>query len=114
MQQEMKNSERNSIQLPNSNISRIVELRQKEVINMVDGRRLGYVKDIEFSLETGRLLSVVLPGRGLFPGFYRRNRVGYPGGIFGRSEEIILVDIKEYWGSKMKEISLNNIVSGSQ
>ncbi|NLN63867.1 MAG: YlmC/YmxH family sporulation protein [Clostridiaceae bacterium] len=97
MQQEMKNSERNSIQLPNSNISRIVELRQKEVINMVDGRRLGYVKDIEFSLETGRLLSVVLPGPWSFSRFFTgETELVIPWRDIRKiGEEIILVDIKE-------------------
>lgn len=97
MRQDVKNLENNGIQLPTSNVSRIVELRQKEVINMVDGRRLGYVKDIEFSLETGRLLSIVLPGPWSFFRFFSGEaELVIPWKDIRKiGEEIILVDIKE-------------------
>lgn len=97
MQQEQKNLERNGIQLPTSNVSRIGELRQKEVINLVDGRRLGYVKDIEFSLETGRLVSIILPGPwSLFRAFGGEAELVIPWRDIRKiGEEIILVDIKE-------------------
>lgn len=39
-----------------------LELRCKEVVNVVDGRRLGHVVDIIFSLESGCLQGVVVPG----------------------------------------------------
>lgn len=39
-----------------------LELRCKEVVNVVDGRRLGHIVDIVFNLETGCLLGVVVPG----------------------------------------------------
>lgn len=63
LQKEYRSSERNGIQLPNSNISRIADLRHKEVINISDGKRLGFVKDAEFSLETGKITALILPGR---------------------------------------------------
>ncbi|MEC9487984.1 MAG: YlmC/YmxH family sporulation protein [Halanaerobium sp.] len=40
------------------------ELRMKEVINILDGRKLGFVEDIELDLEKGRIKSVVVPGKG--------------------------------------------------
>ena len=41
---------------------RICDLRQKEVINIIDGARLGYVEDVELDVSNGRILSVVIPG----------------------------------------------------
>ena len=97
MQQDLKNLERSGIQLPTSNVSRIGELRQKEVVNLVDGRKLGFVKDIEFSLETGRLVSVILPGPwSLFRAFGGEAELVIPWRDIRKiGEEIILVDMKE-------------------
>ncbi|MSS63026.1 YlmC/YmxH family sporulation protein [Velocimicrobium porci] len=41
---------------------RMCELRQKEVINICDGMRLGYPDDIEFDLCTGRIQKIIIPG----------------------------------------------------
>ncbi len=51
--------------------NRFTELRCKEVINVTDGCRLGYVNDLELDLESGRVLVLIVacPGRffGLVP-----------------------------------------------
>ncbi len=39
-----------------------LELRCKEVVNVVDGRRLGHIVDVIFDLESGCLQGVVVPG----------------------------------------------------
>ncbi len=39
-----------------------LELRCKEVINIVDGRRLGHITDIVFSLPNAYILGVIVPG----------------------------------------------------
>lgn len=41
---------------------RICELRNKEVINTKDGKILGYVMDVEFDINTGKLVAVIVPG----------------------------------------------------
>lgn len=41
---------------------RIYELRQKEVINVCDCQRLGYVCDIEFDPKTGCIEAIIVPG----------------------------------------------------
>ena len=43
--------------------TRITELRWKEVIGMGDGSRFGFVEDLEVDVESGRVRSLVLPGR---------------------------------------------------
>ncbi|MBQ8638251.1 MAG: YlmC/YmxH family sporulation protein [Lachnospiraceae bacterium] len=76
---------------------RICDLKQKEVINICDCKRLGFVCDIEFDCATGRITAIVVPG------------IGKICGLFGRDTEfiipfckicqigpdIILVDIRE-------------------
>ncbi|MCI5929406.1 MAG: YlmC/YmxH family sporulation protein [Pseudoflavonifractor capillosus] len=43
--------------------SRIADLRCKEIINVTDGSRFGYVGDVEVDLDTGRICALVVPGR---------------------------------------------------
>lgn len=38
------------------------ELKNKEVIHVGDGERLGFVSDIEIDTVTGRVLSISVPG----------------------------------------------------
>lgn len=42
---------------------KISDLRAREVVNVLDGRKLGNIMDIDLDLERGRVLSFVLPGR---------------------------------------------------
>lgn len=43
--------------------TRVTELRCKEIINVRDGSRFGYMGDVELDLESGQVLSLVVPGR---------------------------------------------------
>ena len=54
------------------------ELRQKEVINLCDGCRLGYVCDLEFDLCDGRITALILPGEGTLFGFGRCELIVIP------------------------------------
>ena len=40
------------------------ELKNKEVINVCDGTRLGFVSDIEMDIENCRVVSLLLPADG--------------------------------------------------
>lgn len=42
----------------------IDELRYKEVIDIADGRRYGFVSDVEFDAATGQILAIIIRGRG--------------------------------------------------
>ena len=48
---------------------RYSELRCKEVICLADGRRLGYICDLEIDLSCGKIIALILPGPGRFKGF---------------------------------------------
>lgn len=39
-----------------------LELRCKEVINVVDGRRLGHIIDVVIELNSGRIQGFIVPG----------------------------------------------------
>ena len=43
-------------------VERFSEIRNKEVIHVCEGSRLGYVSDCCIELETGRVTAVVIPG----------------------------------------------------
>ena len=42
---------------------RVAELRYKEIINVSDGSRYGWVGDVEVDLESGQVRALVVPGR---------------------------------------------------
>ena len=37
------------------------ELRQKEIINISDGKRMGFVSDVEINMETGTIEAIIIP-----------------------------------------------------
>ena len=39
-----------------------LDFKHKEVINICDGKRLGYVQDVCADLESGRITSIIVPG----------------------------------------------------
>lgn len=42
---------------------KLSDLRRKEVVNINDGKSLGYICDAEIDLCDGRIISIMLPGR---------------------------------------------------
>lgn len=39
-----------------------LDFKHKEVINITDGKRLGFVQDVNADLETGVITSIIVPG----------------------------------------------------
>jgi len=78
-------------------MNRASEFRQKEVINIADGRRLGFVSDVEVNLEDGRIEAIIIPGGGRFFGFIGKdNEYVIPWERVKKvGEDIILVDMDE-------------------
>jgi YlmC/YmxH family sporulation protein len=69
------------------------DLRQKEVINLSDGARYGFVSDLEIS-EEGKILAIIVPGPGRVLGVFGRDqeyRIPWES-ITKIGEDIILVD----------------------
>lgn len=47
-------------------MAKISEFRQKEVVDINSGQRLGFICDIDVDLETGKIISVTVPSGKLF------------------------------------------------
>jgi YlmC/YmxH family sporulation protein len=41
---------------------KISDLRNRDVVNIVDGRRLGAICDLDLDLENGRITAIIVPG----------------------------------------------------
>ena len=77
------------------------EIRNKEVINIFDGKSLGYVCDIEINLQAGTIDGIVLPGsRGIFNliGKGEEDIVIKWSDVKTVGEDVILVDVKGAFG----------------
>lgn len=83
---------------------RIAELRYKEVIDIVDGSRYGFVGDVEFEVDTGAIKAVIIPGRLRWLGLLGREEdVVFPWSAVKRfGEDIILVEGGERRGRRGK------------
>jgi len=57
---------------------RIYEMRQKEIINIRDGMRMGFVADVEIDEESGEIENLIVPGPARILG------------VFGRDEEYVI------------------------
>ncbi|MGI6686008.1 MAG: YlmC/YmxH family sporulation protein [Bacillota bacterium] len=84
---------------------KVSEIRMKDIINIVDGKRLGFIKDIELNLQGGKIKSLILPGTSKFMGIFGRNddlaitwdqikKVGV---------DVILVEVHSFTDLKHKE-----------
>ena len=79
-------------------ILRISELRCREVINICDGCRVGYVNDAEFDCTGGNIVALVVPGRAKCFGLLgREDDYVIPWGCirrFGEDTVLVEVDLK--------------------
>ena len=77
----------------------INDLRDKDVINICDGRKLGCVDDVEVDVNSGRLVAIIVPCDGRLFGFGRsKNLVILWDSIEKIGDDTILVriDVKDY------------------
>lgn len=68
------------------------DLRLREVVNVLDGKRMGFIGDLEIEAETGQIMAIVVPGQGKFLGF------------LGRSDDVVIP-----W-ERIKKIGLDVIL----
>ena len=72
----------------------LTELTEKQVINLCDGKILGYIVDFKIDIYNGRLTAIILPGEGGFLGFKRCTDVIIPWEkICKIGKDTIIVDI---------------------
>ena len=77
---------------------KITELRGREVINIRTGYRLGYVYDVLFDVEGGRIASLIVPAQARFFGLFGHpNDYIIPWDCVKRvGDDIILIDSEEH------------------
>ncbi|MEL7655817.1 MAG: YlmC/YmxH family sporulation protein [Bacillota bacterium] len=72
------------------------DLKNKEVINIYDGKSLGYVYDIEVNLEKGIIEGIIVPAQRSFFSFFGRGDNDYVikwKDIKRIGDDVILVDV---------------------
>lgn len=72
-----------------------LDFKHKEVINITDAKRLGYVQDVTAELETGTITSIIVPGSNKIFNFLNgNNQIIIPWDkIKAIGDDIILVEI---------------------
>lgn len=74
-----------------------LDFKHKEVINIVDGKRLGYVQDVTANLESGIITSIIVPGNNKLFNMFSNSDIVIPWeNIKCIGEDIILVEISQY------------------
>ncbi len=81
-------------------LARASDLEARDVVNIVDGKRLGSITDVEFSLDSGRITAIIVPGSPKMLGLFARDsEVVIPWeNIRKIGADVILVEVKEYGG----------------
>ncbi len=75
-------------------MGRALTFKQKEVVNLSDGKRLGYVQDVEANFETGEITAIIVPSTTKFFSVGNKNDIVIPWNKIKRiGEDIILVEI---------------------
>lgn len=74
-------------------------LREKEIVNVKDGSRLGYISDIEVNLQEGKIEAIIIPGPGRVLGFFGKNEdyIIRWENIIKIGVHVVLVDLSPEW-----------------
>ncbi len=76
-------------------MARLEDLTQKEVINIKDGARLGFVSDVDINIKTGCVINIIVAGPCKVFGLFGRDSeyIISWGDIKRIGDDIILVDV---------------------
>ena len=93
-----------SLQVRQQRYMTFSELRCREVICLADGRRLGYVSDLEIDLNCGKILALILPGTKRWKGLFSvgQYRVAWQE-VASIGADLILVNCCEEIGTDRKK-----------
>lgn len=73
------------------------EMKEKEVINIRNGMKIGFIYDFEIDLEKGEVVAAIIPSYGKVFGIFGKNKdIIIPWqNIFKIGHDIILVDLND-------------------
>ncbi|MNO90367.1 PRC-barrel domain protein [compost metagenome] len=76
-------------------MARGIDFKQKEVINITEGKILGFVVDVQADFENGEINSIIVAQTGkLFGNFLGKNNITIPWTKIKKiGEDVILVEI---------------------
>ena len=75
-------------------MGRALTFKQKEVINLIDGRRLGYVQAVDAEFSTGEITAIVVPGTSKMFSMGNKGDITIPWNKIKKiGDDIILVEI---------------------
>lgn len=71
-------------------------IKDREVINIRNGKKLGVVSDVEIDFEQGKITSIIIPGPGKFISLFGRdNDMIIPWSCIKKiGDDVILVDME--------------------
>ncbi|QAT62076.1 YlmC/YmxH family sporulation protein [Acidilutibacter cellobiosedens] len=75
---------------------RLSDMRQKEVVNIDNGTRIGLIYDFEIDLNSGDVSAIIIPGEGKILNFFGKSQdliIPWEN-IIKIGTDIILVDLK--------------------
>lgn len=81
------------------------DIKNKEIINIFNGKSLGYVNDIEVNLEKGRVEAIIVPAEAGFFNFFSKDNeyIIKWKDIKKIGEDVILVEVKNIYYSEENE-----------
>ena len=71
------------------------DFKNKEVVNVLDGKRMGYVSDVDINFDKGTIEAIIVPGPSSFLNFFSGGVHDYVipwNNITKIGDDIILVD----------------------
>lgn len=76
---------------------KLSDIRDKEVINLVNGQRMGYISDFEIDIVKGTIVGIIIPGEGKVMSLFTKvNDILIDWNkIIKIGADIILVNLKE-------------------
>lgn len=74
---------------------RVADLRMREIVNVQDGRRLGFVQDLDLDLVEGQVKGLLVMGSAKFMGLLRKDSDVYINWeqVIRIGEDVILVNL---------------------
>lgn len=81
------------------------DVKNKEIINIFDGKSLGYVSDVEVNLEKGRIEAIIVPAQSSFFNLFTKDNeyIIKWKDIKKIGEDVILVEVKNIYYSDEEE-----------